>query len=1307
MRNLFLQNKSIDDWLRLREVSLKLRDWYNVSCGELCIISFRENTMLRRYSPRGIESRTLRMPATLIGSSPACDIVVKSNGVDEKHALIEYHPVTRSYWLRQIGGKAYIHKNSTTTDDEEQREKTPIQPVSSLITTTVIPASIADFNEPHQSAVAYRAENLDKSRQSSNSRTKERPLERDDNLEKRRALAAAVARQELLHYGAMLELHPADTIRFGNGVDATEYVFEMPPIQHRSKNEFSAGSSAQKPLSSSTNSSTYSTAMITKRPKKKRYHTKSSSFDQTDKLEQDVTLPVVGSKVNPRLHSDRFARPPQQQPNRRLCHLRNDAMAAYKALPQLQQRDPLPNSAPIYNRSRSFSVSKPGTSPGQQEGGEGVQSDHDAVGEAGHNPLPPLFQNPFYGENAGLEGGGGNKQYAIGNQLLQRVIRLQSEVQRRDAEISQLRENALAPSLSGDRAKRHLTSYREALSLAQSENERLKALLDMNTEARHERLKAAETKVFLTDLIYNTFFTVCCEELESLNNRVSGASVRDYADVFTETVKALQEPFSFRLMEINSKCSAAFENIRLEQTERDQLYLQFDRFLKEKIYPISKAFDTFLPVLKDAASMARESVRACSVFSQWSREFGDQLQLQPSWELMAFKADDLQTRFREWSMQKHWLPPSLLPLLKILIYEYRNRLEDQRRKEAEHMDSIAKLDVKIAELEELLESKNAKLEVTEKQVQEILESTGSGELVNRLKRTNEDLCEKVYTLDKRIKELSHGYNAAADDCHAIDLSDEVIALAARVRSGFTSDEPISNSVEYNDVNQERSRSIGSDKWPDTPRPLEPPIIASIIVSQKVSEVVCEPEHELTHTTEDKNEENNRQKRDATTIEMNLPVDETTETHLKEPQENDEMSRLATGYSIGKPESIHSKDSIQAKEEFYKELKMEHQYLNFGNSFIAKSSEEECFDKTDEDRSSADSDGNTVEDSELPESRAITDIESARDPPNEDYEKIESEPDDSEGSPMNEADDPEHEEEQIDVKLSDEGDDSEKYSARALEHINRVYEELAMQKGQGQPYSSTPLEEINDASPENQMVSQISLSSTLDTVREVHQVTHSQQENHDSEILSERNPSMSSQYHSSESENGIHLSSASVKKEYDMEKDIKSQEKTSSSIHASEKIEETQNEFQEHQIEDSEDEINHNVVSKMPISEHHKNAIQFWQLASLLARMLSVDIPEYQSPDSLDGNTAASESKRNSPINGDGEIERRKSAVNSIIEKLELVLDRLRSSAGLNNGGGLIDSEDSGHCNSSSTTEGGKLELGYADENADMTKMTTI
>lgn len=47
---------------------------------------------------------------------------------------------------------------------------------------------------------------------------------------------------------------------------------------------------------------------------------------------------------------------------------------------------------------------------------------------------------------------------------------------------------------------------------------------------------------------------------------------------------------------------------------------------------------------------------------------------------MSYKVDDLQLRFKEYSMAKHWLPPSLLPLLKILIYEYKNRFEEYSHK---------------------------------------------------------------------------------------------------------------------------------------------------------------------------------------------------------------------------------------------------------------------------------------------------------------------------------------------------------------------------------------------------------------------------------------------------------------------------------------------------------------------------------------------------------------------------------------------------------------------------------------------------
>uniref|UniRef100_A0A183CFB8 Trichohyalin-like n=1 Tax=Globodera pallida TaxID=36090 RepID=A0A183CFB8_GLOPA len=163
----------------------------------------------------------------------------------------------------------------------------------------------------------------------------------------------------------------------------------------------------------------------------------------------------------------------------------------------------------------------------------------------------------------------------------------------------------------------------------------------------------------------------------------------------------LHEPFSFRLMEINSKCAAVFQSLDLLPAEMEQIFVQFDQFLKEKIYPISKSIDAFLSTVRECAQIARESARSCAIFSQWSREFGDQLQLQPNWELMFYKVQDLQSRFRENGLAKHWLPPSLSPLLQVLIFEHRNRIEEQKRQERAASEALAQATRKIAELEAL------------------------------------------------------------------------------------------------------------------------------------------------------------------------------------------------------------------------------------------------------------------------------------------------------------------------------------------------------------------------------------------------------------------------------------------------------------------------------------------------------------------------------------------------------------------------------------------------------------------------------
>jgi hypothetical protein len=68
-----------------------------------------------------------------------------------------------------------------------------------------------------------------------------------------------------------------------------------------------------------------------------------------------------------------------------------------------------------------------------------------------------------------------------------------------------------------------------------------------------------------------------------MNKRLNSASMRDYGDCFGEAYRILQDPFSFRLMEINTKCGNVFKKMNLEAEEKEQLFEKFDHFFRDKI----------------------------------------------------------------------------------------------------------------------------------------------------------------------------------------------------------------------------------------------------------------------------------------------------------------------------------------------------------------------------------------------------------------------------------------------------------------------------------------------------------------------------------------------------------------------------------------------------------------------------------------------------------------------------------------------------------------------------------------------------
>lgn len=70
----------------------------------------------------------------------------------------------------------------------------------------------------------------------------------------------------------------------------------------------------------------------------------------------------------------------------------------------------------------------------------------------------------------------------VGNQLIQRVIQLQTELQKRNAEIEQLRNNIATNEIIAKEnvekiSKNYMDNYQETLSKAQLENDNLKSLL--------------------------------------------------------------------------------------------------------------------------------------------------------------------------------------------------------------------------------------------------------------------------------------------------------------------------------------------------------------------------------------------------------------------------------------------------------------------------------------------------------------------------------------------------------------------------------------------------------------------------------------------------------------------------------------------------------------------------------------------------------------------------------------------------------------------------------------------------------------
>ncbi|CAI5445120.1 unnamed protein product [Caenorhabditis angaria] len=172
---------------------------------------------------------------------------------------------------------------------------------------------------------------------------------------------------------------------------------------------------------------------------------------------------------------------------------------------------------------------------------------------------------------------------------------------------------------------------------------------------------------------YRGFLSAISAQLRSFNDRVLKNPQREYAEVFTAMCRACDVPLQTRIMEIEKHCEIVLIDSDFEENE--ELITKLDHFIREsrreKILELTQELENIIPVVRDAASNARENIKVCNVFTQWSRQFGDIIRTSTGLtsEILFQAIDDLKRQFSEAHMSRHWLPPSITPILRLAALE--------------------------------------------------------------------------------------------------------------------------------------------------------------------------------------------------------------------------------------------------------------------------------------------------------------------------------------------------------------------------------------------------------------------------------------------------------------------------------------------------------------------------------------------------------------------------------------------------------------------------------------------------------------
>ncbi|TMS35632.1 hypothetical protein L596_002992 [Steinernema carpocapsae] len=468
----------------------------------------------------------------------------------------------------------------------------------------------------------------------------------------------------------MVELKPNNVIRFGYG---PEYVFEIPRAIPKSAKKVLQG---------------HKGCLVAK--------------------DSSVSLPVVGRKILPALPLKPTA---QQPPKPRKVRLVSADVV--KPAEEKEKRNLLTSDrfSPVSRvRSASMDPSMAKNRAKKAENGRS-SSKTDLTSKARVTPSPTSSANssaefsnsrrntvlgtPFSRESdlpCVLKVDLVDYGAATNTNLLQRVVRLQMELHRRDLEINQLRDRILVnptpaelsqktthplspmDAVFPDKIYKRTDSHpRSPIELQSPQTGPLKPLSALHSfESNQDRMNEMELEV------RNDFLKLLAKSMTTLNDRLLSFPMRDYADIFSEMTRCLFEPLSYTVMETQKQCAENINRRYLLISERQAAHQQLESFMQNSIQPLIKQIEMILPVVRDAAMIARESVKVCNVFTAWSREFGDEIRTNGlTSNMLLNKADALLSRFKENSLTKHWLPPSLTPLLRVASLEFRKRIESR------------------------------------------------------------------------------------------------------------------------------------------------------------------------------------------------------------------------------------------------------------------------------------------------------------------------------------------------------------------------------------------------------------------------------------------------------------------------------------------------------------------------------------------------------------------------------------------------------------------------------------------------------